>query len=306
MADDCPLLDAAAAPEVTKEIAGTTFSESESHDDLVPAHTIWTCRWLPAGRPPRAALVVVHGVHEHCLRYSNLVKAMAAEGIAVFSYDHPGHGRSSGMRGYFESMDLLVAGAQRYTRRVHGEFASVPVFLFGHSMGAAVATQASKGLNDVLSGLLLSGVPTEFDVVPWLLQTPAMWLVRLVSWLAPTLRLIALDERSLCGNQAVVEAVHADPYCVNDRLCMRVVAEVALTGARVAAGGPDMKLPLVMLHGKRDGICSPSGSRKLFESAASLDKTFYSIDSAYHEVLNESKGPEYARLLSQWVAARIK
>jgi acylglycerol lipase len=59
--------------------------------------TIYCRDWSPEGEP-RGALVVVHGLAEHCGRYGNLVDHFVPRGYAVHAHDHLGHGRSAGRR----------------------------------------------------------------------------------------------------------------------------------------------------------------------------------------------------------------
>ncbi len=63
------------------------------------AHTIFSCE------KPKAAMFVVHGMQEHRRRYEGFAKAMNARGIAVITYDLPGHGETDqgADRGYLLS-----------------------------------------------------------------------------------------------------------------------------------------------------------------------------------------------------------
>ena len=56
--------------------------------------------WLPAGRPPRAALVNLHGLGDHSGLYPNLASHFPPRGMALYAYDMRGNGRSPGQRAY--------------------------------------------------------------------------------------------------------------------------------------------------------------------------------------------------------------
>src|SRR5688572_6506235 len=47
-----------------------------------------------------ARLVIVHGYGEHSARYGEFMRWMAGRGVACYSFDFRGHGRSSGRRGF--------------------------------------------------------------------------------------------------------------------------------------------------------------------------------------------------------------
>ena len=48
---------------------------------------------------PRAVVVIVHGLCEHCGRYDHLADRLNWEGFSVYRFDHRGHGRSGGNTG---------------------------------------------------------------------------------------------------------------------------------------------------------------------------------------------------------------
>ncbi len=60
--------------------------------------------WLPEGEP-KALLLIVHGLAEHSGRYINVVNHFVPLGYAVHGFDHPGHGKSDGIRVYVERFE---------------------------------------------------------------------------------------------------------------------------------------------------------------------------------------------------------
>src|SRR5262245_50473334 len=59
---------------------------------------VFARRWLPDG-PPRAAVLVAHGLSEHSGRYSRFAAAVAGAGYAVYAVDHRGHGHTAASTG---------------------------------------------------------------------------------------------------------------------------------------------------------------------------------------------------------------
>src|SRR4051812_21275077 len=126
-------------------------------------------RWLHRGRarlfvrtaqldtPPRAEVLLTHGLGEHSGRYTHVAAALARRGLRMCAYDLRGHGRSDGPRGDARYEDLLDDLAQ-----LHAQVAESgrPVFLMGHSMGAQIS----------LSFLLSGPVECRGAVIaaPWL------------------------------------------------------------------------------------------------------------------------------------------
>ncbi|MDZ4194853.1 MAG: alpha/beta hydrolase, partial [Pseudomonas sp.] len=45
--------------------------------------------------PPRAAVMLAHGMAEHSLRYARLAEALVAAGFALYALDQRGHGATA-------------------------------------------------------------------------------------------------------------------------------------------------------------------------------------------------------------------
>lgn len=114
---------------------------------------------------PKYALVISHGIASHAGIYDKFCTHHAARGAEIWSFDAPGHGRSTTTRprGQWmlaECVDACVAYGE-HARAVSG----LPVWALGSSMGVASAYSALYC--EALSGAVLMGSPA----VP---STPAM------------------------------------------------------------------------------------------------------------------------------------
>src|SRR5690606_9728869 len=74
-------------------------SSYTTHDGL----KLFLQAWMPDD--PKASILLVHGLAEHSGRYRSLAEKLTEIGIAVFTFDGRGHGRSAGGKpdAYFES-----------------------------------------------------------------------------------------------------------------------------------------------------------------------------------------------------------
>lgn len=112
----------------------------------------------------RGALLVVHGLGEHCGRYMELVKTCQKLRLDVHLMDLRGHGRSQGTRGHFTEIEEHHRDMDAWIDHLiaTGELtAELPAFLLGHSLGGLVAVTYSaryvkKPLYPELKGLILS------------------------------------------------------------------------------------------------------------------------------------------------------
>jgi alpha-beta hydrolase superfamily lysophospholipase len=124
-------------------------------------------RWDPNGAA-RAVVVIVHGASEHSGRYARFAEALRHNGCAVYALDLRGHGRTAASTGFgvmgAGGIDGLLSDVHQLRDLACGEYPSVPVVLFGHSMGSLIAQAFVERFGDALSGYVLSGsggVPGE-------------------------------------------------------------------------------------------------------------------------------------------------
>jgi acylglycerol lipase len=251
--------------------------------------------WLPAG-PPRATVVHVHGLIEHSGRHEEVAEVMAQNGYAVYAMDLRGHGRSEGPRCDVGSFDDYLLDLDVFFRRVRDRQPGSPLFLMGNSMGGLIVTQwAIRGQAEV-AGLVLSGplLAVNIELFPWLRR-----LGPLVASVLPGLRLPRIRVDLLSRSAEALESFRNDPLCFHGRFTVRVGNEILKALARLPDEAAALRLPLIILHGSDDRICSPAGSRMLCERAGSGDKTLRIYDGLYHEVFDE---PEREQVLADLVA----
>ena len=89
----------------------------------------------------RAAVVLVHGLGEHCGRYEHVAQAFVSDGLYVLGFDQRGHGRSPGKRGLIPSYDQPLEDLTVALERAQADAPSLPLFLYGHSLGGLEVLQ---------------------------------------------------------------------------------------------------------------------------------------------------------------------
>ncbi len=92
------------------------------------------------------AVVILHGLSEFTEKYHELAWYLLNQGYDVFLYDHRCHGRSCRLTA---RLDMIHVGAfshyrkdlDLYIRNVVRKVTDLPLYLYAHSMGGAVAAQ---------------------------------------------------------------------------------------------------------------------------------------------------------------------
>lgn len=265
--------------------------------------TLATRRWIPRGRP-KAVVALVHGISEHSGRYAHVATHLMLHGYAVHAFDLRGHGRSEGEpRVYVESFDAYVDDLALFLDYVRADAPRLPLFLYGHSLGGAIAAYyVTERGTDGLAGLVLSSAALKIpaDLSP-ILQKAAGVLSRFV----PKLPLTKLDTSDLSRDPAVVRAYEQDPLVYHGGVRPRVGAEILRVTDHVQAHTDAFTLPLYLYHGTADKVTDPEGSRLLHDRAPSDDKKLTLYDGFYHETHNEPGRERVLTDLTDWLDAHV-
>lgn len=92
---------------------------------------------------PKATVLVIHGMQEHCLRYKNFAKMLNDNGFIVLTSDLRGHGKTaeSKERLGFGEKDIFTETLQDQLILIDylKENYNLPIYLFGHSYGSMLA-----------------------------------------------------------------------------------------------------------------------------------------------------------------------
>jgi lysophospholipase len=245
--------------------------------------------------------VVAHGASEHGGRYAWVGERLAGRGYALYVGDHRGHGRSEGARALVDRMDNVVRDLDSVVELAQTEHPRLATILLGHSMGGAVAIAYALEHQDRLDLLVLSAPLAVLEAASFAERTAA----RALSSIAPRLGVVAIDPKGVSRDPAVVRDYEEDPLNYHGKLPARSVQELTDAVATFAKRLPELRLPLLTMHGTADTMTLPAGSELVVEHAGSTDKSIIRYDGLYHELLNE---PERQRVLDDivaWVEARL-
>lgn len=283
----------------TNILTPARYSEGKtSAPDGLALYEQW---WHPSG-DPRAVVVIVHGLAEHCGRYAHVGQHLAGHDFAVYAYDHRGHGLSDGERCFIDRFDDYLCDLEYVLIRAREKLPGKLIFLLGHSMGGLIVATLAVFRSPDVRGMVLSS-PTLIigDDVPQLLVK----IVPLIGRLLPRLKLVKLDSASISRDAEVVAAYDSDPLVYREGLCACTGAEINAAVMRLQAAMEQAALPFLILHGSEDRLSGPEGSRQFYARAGSDDKTLKMYAGLYHEVLNEPEKLQVLTDLTEWLEARL-
>ncbi|MHA6577203.1 alpha/beta hydrolase [Pseudomonas sp. AN3A02] len=122
---------------------------------------VYVNQWLPDG-PPKALIMLAHGMAEHSGRYGRLAQALCDAGYGLYAPDQRGHGRTAdeGTLGLFAEKDgwnKVVGDLASLNQHIGQQAPGVPIILLGHSMGSYIAQAYLLHHSASLNGAILSG-----------------------------------------------------------------------------------------------------------------------------------------------------
>jgi acylglycerol lipase len=257
--------------------------------------------WLPSGEPA-AQIVFVHGFTEHSLRYADVAEAISCRGYAVHAIDLRGHGASQGPRVWVRSFDEYLGDVERFLGQLREASPTTPTFLWGQSLGGAIATLVAVDRRPALDGLILSAPLLK---MPDHLFPVLRYLAPFVSRILPRLRITRVRVKRLSRDPQVVAAFEADQLNFRGRFPVRTGAEILRAVRRIRRRMEAVELPLLLLHGTGDVVTDPEGSRRLHARAASNDKTLKLYEGLYHDLLHEPEWREVLDDMLAWIDALV-
>lgn len=270
---------------------------SEAHFDAAKGRRLFERRWEP--REPQRNLVLVHGYAEHSGRYEHVAAWFASRGAAVHAFDHQGHGHSSGVRCHVRRFGDFLDDLDRVVERARAAAPDLPLYVVGHSMGGLIVCNWAVERAPEIDGLVVSAPALAAGQAPTGLRRVALGVLRRV-W--PTGFVGGgLDAEGLSRDPAVVQAYLDDPMIVL-RMTFSLGGELFDALSRTAPRGADLRLPLLMLHGSADPICSPEASEAFARAAP--DARYVSYPGLRHEIFNEPEREKVFQDVQRWILER--
>ncbi len=231
---------------------------------------------------PMAIVCLVHGMGEHSSRYAHVASFLNSQGINVYSFDHIGHGRSEGKRGHTPTYDFLLDSVEKILSVASNENQSIPIFLYGHSMGGNVVANYLLRRSPKINAAILSAPwftlpfePPKFKV------SLAKFMNRIYPAFSDTTN---LDVTAISRDKNVIDAYRNDKL-VHGKITPAFFLSCFEAGKWAKNNGQKLKIPTMVMHGTEDRLTSCNGSKE-FASANALIH-FKSYKGLYHELHNE-------------------
>jgi acylglycerol lipase len=257
--------------------------------------------WQPL-ETPKAVILLVHGLGEHLGRYEEMATKLANQGVAVFAFDHRGHGQSDGKLGHAVSIDQFVEDLEHAMMKCRSIFLETPIFLFGHSMGGQiVAAYLDKVQSKEVSGVIISS--------PWILlnNAPPPWQVKLAKGLSailPSLTLPnGLDPEKISSVKDEVDQYVDDPL-IHNRISFALFSSLHTKGVALHQFAKPCAIPVLVCHGTQDQITSARASAKYAQNLGAR-AIFKPWEKSKHEPHHDFDKHRVIDFYIEWISKQL-
>lgn len=253
--------------------------------------------WLPES-PPRAILLIIHGLNEHSGRYQHLAEYFTGAGFGVYGFDLIGHGKSDGTRSFVQNFATFTNPILTILDLITEQLPDLPIYLVGHSMGGLIGTKFLIDHQDKISGAILSG---SLVSVPEYVSDLTIKIGTIISKIVPKFRLIGIDKSALSRDPQVVTNYINDPLVYNGKSTARISSVINDGISYVEKKGSSISRPILILHGGQDRICDPSWSTYLHNLVSSQQNQLIIYDELFHEIYNEPEQETVFKDVLNWL-----
>ncbi len=235
-------------------------------------------------------VVIVHGLGEHIARYEKFMNLLTNKGYNVIGFDLPGHGKSSGIRGY-TSVEQAMDVINSITKSVQ------KFILFGHSLGGLISVRYAEEHPQRIEKLVLSA--------PALFVNPSPSQKFLLNSLGAILPFLTVSNgiktEQLSTNPEAVRRYVEDPL-VHDRISVKLGKSILKNVELAFERSKLIDFPTLILYGTKDSVVPPSGAKKLHNLVKTEIKEIEEFEGGYHELFEDLTHSEkfYNRIIS-WI-----
>ncbi len=261
---------------------------------------IATRSWHPEAGAARGVVVIVPGFNSHSGYYEWVAEQLTADGLAVYSIDLRGRGKSDGERFYVQNFDDYVNDVASFVSIVKTNEPGLPVFMLGHSAGGVVACNYTLDNQEELAGLICESFAYQVPAPDF-----AIAVLKGISHIAPHAHVLKLHNKDFSRDAKSVEIMDNDPLIENETQPSQTIAAMVHADERLKKDFAQFTLPLLILHGTNDKATRPSGSQYFYDNASSTDKTLKLYEGHYHDLLNDLEKEVVIADIKNWLDAHL-
>ncbi|KAF8930463.1 hypothetical protein BGZ47_000541 [Haplosporangium gracile] len=254
-------------------------------------HEIFTKTWFTV-ETPLAAIVFVHGLGEHIVRYDHVFEEFSKAGFQVSAFDQRGFGQTGrksktlgSTGGYDKAIPDITAALER------GQIEGLPLFLMGHSYGGGLVLNYDciGPLRTKLTGVIASA-PLVLASAPTRPNALTVGFAGIASKILPSFQTqIVLNSSFISRDADHVQKYDTDPL-VHGYITTKGVYDMLTNGKLLLTDRYKLitkSVPVLIAHGTEDGLTCYKASKEFFDKIDVEDKEYKVYEGHFHELHNE-------------------
>ncbi|KAK7813361.1 caffeoylshikimate esterase [Quercus suber] len=253
---------------------------------------IFTQSWRPNSTLQLKGIVaMVHGYNSESSWFFELTAvAIAKTGFLVCAIDLQGHGSSDGLPGHIPNIVPIVCDCIQFFDSIKVDHPKLPAFIYGESLGGAIAILVCLKQKRDWNGLILNGstggISAKFKPT-WPLEK----LLPVAAFLAPIWKIVI---SKLLASKSYKEwkrklVVKNPNRKASGKPPMATALELLRVSEYIRRHCHELEVTMLMVHGEDDVVCDYRSARFIYESAASEDKRLKIFPSMWHQLIGEPK-----------------
>ena len=263
------------------------------------------CRfWAPSTTETKALLCIVHGYADHCMRFAGYGEEFSKHGILVFAQDLAGFGRSGARRGPADDLHTYVRDVVQHTEMMRAKYEQLPIFIYGHSLGAVLAINAVLENRDLFRGLIVSGSNCNLSLQYGKIS---IFMIQCLGRMAPSMTIMKSNLSLTTRDETEIEKIRQDPLIYKETMKFGFVTSFIKYLETVKPRLGEITLPIFITHGELDVLAIPENANYVYESVSSTDKSVEVWRGCKHSLQHELE-PERSEVLEryvQWILDRL-
>lgn len=253
-----------------------------------------------AAQNPRAIILAVHGMNDYSNAFALPGAWWAAHAdITTYAFDQRGFGRSPDF-GRWPGSAALIADLRAAVAAVREKHPGLPLYVLGHSMGAAVVMSAQAQAPLDADGLILAAPGVWGGGA---MPLPYRLTLNMAASLDPGKTLTGeRAQRQATDNIEILREMFADPLVIKKTRLDAVLGVVRVMG-KAYAGADEIDADVLFLIGAKDEIIPV---RKMLKASARLkgDVTVRRYPQGWHLLFRDLEAETVWRDVGAWIAAR--
>ena len=286
----CVSFPDAPAPTVAPAVVGEAI---RSVDGALLAADVWSAE------SPKAIIIALHGMNDYARAFEGPGAWWASHAeITTYAIDQRGFGRSPQF-GRWVGAKTLAADLRAVVAAVRARHGDKPVYVLGHSMGAAVVMTAEAATPLDANGLILAA-PGVWGGAS--MPIPYRLALNFAAGVAPGKTLTGeRAERQSTDNIEILREMFADPLVIKETRLDAVLGVVRAMG-KGAVASDNIDADVLFLIGDKDEIIPVGAMEKAAKRIKNADTRRY--ENGWHLLFRDLQAEQVWRDVADWILAR--